>query len=206
MTTTNTNPTSRAAAPTSSATAARSPVTLSTTDLVAMAAVGMEGYDTQVAQKTAAQRKDTNALKVLGELKAKMQKYQNGLDNSDDGDSKRAGGDADRGKAMRSREFVQLRAAFEEACQRLPPEYAAAAQTCLDTMSEKGMWQFDANQASTMSESIEAKISDITTRSQAAMAEINNLVSQRSNMVEMTKNITTALSSQQESIARNAPR
>ena len=186
---------------------ARAPVCMSPVELVAMAESSMSSFDAEVSRKTAAQRKDTNALKVLGELKAKMAKFQKGLDNSDDGDEKRAGKRGeDFGRRMRGAEFMDLQAAYTKALETLPPEYRSAAKVGLKTMGEKGRKEFDENQANKMMEAITAVTDDIDTRSQVAMAEINNLMSQRSNMIEMTKNIATALNGQQEFISRNAPR
>lgn len=187
------------------------PVTMSPTEMVALCEMGMEGFDAEISRKTGKQRTATDALKVLTSLKAKMAKFQKGLErgNSDGkkgADEKRGGGDVDRGRAMRGQDFDDLRAAYERAKADLPPALQQVASTCLSTMEEKQLRAFDEDQAGRMSETIEAAISDLQTQQQVEMAEINNLMSKRSNMIEMTKNIATALNGQQEFISRNAPR
>lgn len=184
----------------------RAPVCLSPVELVAMAETGMRGIDDQVSAKMASQRRDIAALKRLNSLKAKMAKYQNGLDNENDGDEKRGGGNAERGRSMRGAEFTALYNEYAQAAKDLPEQYRTVAQNGLKVMDEKRMRQFDTNQANNMMESIEGAISEINTRMQAEMAQINNLISQRSNMIEMTKNISTALAGQQDFITKNAPR
>jgi len=184
--------------------AAMKPVTMSPTELVALCEVGMEGFDQEIARKTAHQRDKTSVLKLLGELKAKMARHQNGLEAG--GDEERAGGDKKVGRERRGEEFSALYADFEAACKELPSDLRHVAEDSLRMMEEQGKRAFNADQANRMSENIESAISDITTGQQAEMAEINDLMSKRSNMIEMTKNIATALNGQQEFISRNAPR
>lgn len=187
------------------------PTTLSPTELIALCDQGMMGLDLEIAQKTSKQRKAVSTLKTLNELKAKMAKHQQGLNKDDD--KKRTGEASEKsGAALRRHEYDTLKASFEQAKNSLPEDLKHIATDNIRTMKEKldddgrPMPQFDQSQANRMSENINSAISDIETRQQAEMAEINSLVSKRSNMIEMTKNIATALSAQQESIAKNAPR
>lgn len=184
------------------------PVTMSPSELVAMCASGMGALDLEIARKTATQRKAVGTLKTLTALKAQLSKHAHGLERNKDEDTKRGGGSETRGKNIRRTDFEELDAAYRQAKAELPPDLQHIASENIATMHERNnnSPSFSADQGNRMTENIESGISDINTRQQAEMAEINNLVSKRSNVIEMTKNLVTALSGQQEFISRNAPR
>lgn len=184
------------------------PITMSPVELIALCELGMSGIDSEVSGRNQKQRSAIDTLRRLGKLKSEMAKHQNGLVADDD---EKRGGDSKRGRMIRRDDFDRLRAAYEEALHSLPKEYRHVAEQCLATMKEqkqdgKSIAAFNADQAARMTQVIDSAISDINTMQQAAMAESNALMSKRSNLIEMTKNITIAINSQQEFVTRNAPR
>lgn len=175
------------------------PVTLAPAELVAMASVGMDALDQEIARKTTEQRKNVETLKKLNTLKTEMAKHEHGLD--EEGDDKRGG------EGVRKTDYKNLEAAYQRALKELPDEYRNVASRNLSTMHEsEEEFSITGDQAARMKQEIDSAINDIETRQQAEMAEINNLMSKRSNIIEMTKNINTALAGQQDFITKNAPR
>jgi ribosomal protein S20 len=189
-----------------SAPAERPPVCLSPAELVSLAEVGMREMDERISAKMQNQRRDLGVLTRLRELQAKLAKFSDGLD--EDTDDKRGGekGGEDAGATIRAREFHILKVEVQRAIDELPEQYKGVARSVLKTMSEKVRTEFDKTQAANMSETVSGAISDIETRQQAELAEINNLMSQKSNLVEMAKNLCTTLNAQQDFITKNPAR
>lgn len=171
----------------------RTVVVMTPAALVAMCAEGMDQFDREVSKRTSAQRDTLDRLSKFNDMGTQMAKFRSGV-KTDDGKLRCA-----------PKEWGSLMASYLKQMGDPDPEIRETAKKNAHELIQRP-FIIDEGTGARLSEEIDSQVSDITSRQQSDMAQINDLMSKRSNLVEMAKNLVNSLYSQQEFITKNPAR